>query len=382
MIVVIADDLTGAVELAGIGLSYGLKVEVSLDLTASVQSDLLVIATDTRSKTQELAVEDVKSVSRNLSTLNHSFVFKKVDSVLRGHVISELRAQMEVFNLKKALLVPANPGLGRTIENGKYLIHGKPLHETGFANDPEFPARTSEIINMLRTSASDVYIRKPTDSIEDIGISVGETVSPADIDKWTVKVDSETLLAGGSAFFASLLKKVQTEYPIETKQGYRPGTRKLFVSGTAYKDSAIKIQQLSESGQVSYMPSSLYFESISDYAVEQWAAEIENKLNIYQTAIIAIHPECETFAGIGAPELRERTASVVKSIFERTQIDELMVEGGSTAFSILTKLGISRLYPVNEFSTGVVCSRTKEINNLYITLKPGSYQWPEEVRML
>ena len=50
MLAVIADDLTGAAEIGGIGLSYGLKVEISSKVNPSTEADLLVIATDTRSK--------------------------------------------------------------------------------------------------------------------------------------------------------------------------------------------------------------------------------------------------------------------------------------------------------------------------------------------
>src|SRR5882757_10096749 len=44
MIAVIADDLTGAAELGGIGLRYGLSVEVNMDVNLSTKADLLVIA--------------------------------------------------------------------------------------------------------------------------------------------------------------------------------------------------------------------------------------------------------------------------------------------------------------------------------------------------
>jgi len=374
MIVVIADDLTGAVELAGIGLSHGLKVEVSLELTPSAQADLLVIATDTRSKAEEFAVADIQYLSRALPDLKPSLIFKKVDSVLRGHVMAELRAQMTALGLEKALLVPANPSLGRTIEEGQYLINGKPINETGFANDPEFPVKTAAIAGLLRSSAMDLYIRKSNKGFEDVGVTVGETASLADIDSWASKVDANTLAAGGAGFFKALLKGIGQD---QLKDDHAVGARKLFVSGTAFKESAVRIQGLAEKGIVSYMPDSLLTKNIDDNAVENWASEIENKLDIYQTAIIAIHPECKLEQGIAAPELRERTALVIKTLFKRTEINELLIEGGSTAFSVLAQLGIKALYPVKEYATGVVRSCTKE-NNLYITLKPGSYKWPEE----
>ena len=56
MIVVIADDFTGAAEIAGLGLRYGLNVVIKLELTTDINTDLLIIATDSRSMNKENSV--------------------------------------------------------------------------------------------------------------------------------------------------------------------------------------------------------------------------------------------------------------------------------------------------------------------------------------
>ena len=48
-IAVIADDFTGAAELAGISLRYGLTVSVCLHNEISTDADVLIISTDSRS---------------------------------------------------------------------------------------------------------------------------------------------------------------------------------------------------------------------------------------------------------------------------------------------------------------------------------------------
>ena len=79
MIAVIADDLTGAAELGGIGLSYGLNAEISTKVNPSSKADVLIIATDTRSKTREEAVADMVKVTEEIAKLKPSLVFKKID---------------------------------------------------------------------------------------------------------------------------------------------------------------------------------------------------------------------------------------------------------------------------------------------------------------
>ena len=52
---------------------------------------------------------------------------------MRGHLIPELNALQDCFNFNRILLMPANPGRGRKIIGGEYLINGVKLHETIFA---------------------------------------------------------------------------------------------------------------------------------------------------------------------------------------------------------------------------------------------------------
>src|SRR3954470_9670635 len=103
MIAVIADDLTGAAELAGIGLNHGLRTEVSTTVDERCDADLLIIATDTRSLPLDKAKEIMHDLTVQLLQLKPRFIFKKIDSVLRGHIVEELQSQLIASGLKRAL---------------------------------------------------------------------------------------------------------------------------------------------------------------------------------------------------------------------------------------------------------------------------------------
>ena len=69
MIIVIADDITGAAEIAGIAHRYGLRVLLSIDEicqgTGSKEVyDVMVIATDSRSYSSEQAAEITSKAAR------------------------------------------------------------------------------------------------------------------------------------------------------------------------------------------------------------------------------------------------------------------------------------------------------------------------------
>ncbi|MBD0288263.1 MAG: four-carbon acid sugar kinase family protein, partial [Flavisolibacter sp.] len=133
MIVVLADDLTGAAELGGIGLHYNLDIEINMTVNPQSKASLLIISTDTRSMKKEKAGIEAAKVTAKVMKLKPDLIFKKVDSVLRGHILPELTAQLEQLKLQKALLVPANPALNRTLSNGTYYIEGKPIHLSDFS---------------------------------------------------------------------------------------------------------------------------------------------------------------------------------------------------------------------------------------------------------
>jgi len=69
-------------------------------------------------------------------------------------------------------------------------------------------------------------------------------------------------------------------------------------------------------------------------------------------------------------------AKAVKEIVARENVKEIFIEGGSTAAAVLEELNIKKLVPVNELSRGVVRMMA---GDLFITVKPGSYQLPDEI---
>ncbi len=377
MLAVIADDLTGAAELGGIGLNSGLKVEISSKVNPSTEADLLVIATDTRSKTEIEAVAEMEKVSRLIAQLNPQLIFKKVDSVLRGYVLAETSAQLEALNLGRALLVPANPALGRTIENGSYLIDGKPIAETAFSGDPEFPAKSSDVIKLLRAGNQSVTVKKTDEELPSEGIIVGEAATEADLTRWAEFSGSGSLLAGASGFFRAILKQTELSKPhTHTLTNESLTGALLYVCGSAFAKSTHLVKKIFNSGgSVSYMPEEINFgDNSAD--MDKWSNEICNLIRENGKAIIAIDSESKIY--LTASELRSTMALVVKTVFEKLTIDELIIEGGSTASSVLKQLQIDTLEPVNEYATGVIRSKVID-RGLHITLKPGSYSWPKHV---
>ncbi len=361
MIAVVADDFTGAAELAGISLRYGLKVELYTGDVVATDADVVIVSTDSRSLKREAALEITADVMKQLLKLNPAFIYKKIDSVLRGYVLDELKVQMQLSGKSKAVVLPANPSLGRTINNGEYFIDGKRITETGFVNDPEFPVSSSFIKEILNDNS--VKVLKYSDFLPDHGTIVGEAVTIDHVKRWASIIDPSFVLAGAGDFFTAILNN---RYSVRLQEKAILQKPHLYVCGTAFNDRKKIISRINkELNCVSYMPVELN---------EEWLNKICSVIKEKEKAVLAIDD-----SNISALELRTTMAKAVKEIVEREQVKEIFIEGGSTAAAILEELKIKQLSPVNELQRGVVRMKA---NDLLITVKPGSYELPEEIKRL
>ena len=192
MIVVIADDLTGAAELAGAALAYGLSAEVQTVFEPDTQAEVVCVDTDTRMLPPDQAAACVAAVARAVVATKPAWLFKKCDSVLRGPVLAEARATAAAAGKKRLLILPANPSRQRIIRGGRYLIDGRPLDETAFAHDPAHP-RTSALVTALLG--------------EDLaGVETPDIETEADLARLAATTDRSTLSVGAADFFTALLQ--------------------------------------------------------------------------------------------------------------------------------------------------------------------------------
>lgn len=381
MIAVIADDFTGAAEIGGLGLRYHLSVEIETRVKSSTKADLLIIAMDTRSKNVEEAVQDIETITRQLMQLKPDLIYKKIDSVLRGHILPEIIAQMNISQKQKALVIPANPALGRIIKDGIYYLNGKKLHETGFRHDPGFKITSSKVIDIVqREETHDVTVAKWDDRLPARGIIIGEALDSHDFQKWLQRADSNSLLAGAASFFLAILEeKSFSDRKTNHRQAPRLGQKMLLACGSSFASSKKAVEEaLAKGAPVSLMPAALAQaggEKADDH-LEQWASAIIGLFENNDRVVISSGPMGDYEDKPLAENICRQTAAVIKKVMVRTGIHELMLEGGSTAAAVLNALGIDSCYPEEELAHGVIRMSVPANDQLHITLKPGSYQWP------
>lgn len=375
MIAVIADDFTGAAEIGGIGLRHGLNVVIETEIVQQRDIDLLIIATDTRSLPAKEAADIIGNITGQLLELKPSFIYKKVDSVLRGNVAGELVAQMNVSGKDRAVVIAANPVFKRIIRNGVYYIDHIPLHETSFSSDPEYPVRSSSVKEIV----GDIAITNllPDNILPDHGLIVGDVNDVDDLEKWADSIDEKTLPAGASGFFGALLGKYITK---SNCVGITPppfGEKVLYVLGSAFPKKDGMLDKIGH--YLSNMPGELYFnKDVDPRHLENWADDIVRGIREHKRVVAAVIHAHSNEPDI-ALRVREITGKMVQKVLEKAEINELIIEGGSTTSVVLKYLNINKLRPLHELETGIIRMSMDGMPHLCLTTKPGSYLWPEDI---
>jgi uncharacterized protein YgbK (DUF1537 family) len=378
MIAVIADDFTGAAEIAGIALQHGLRVELGITTAAPADTDVYILCTDTRSMNKADAINVAGESMRRIMALKPSLIYKKIDSVFRGYVLEEVKAEMKELGNDAAMIVAGNSLLGRTIKNGNYFINNIPIHQTDFANDPEFAIKDSSVINMLRADKNEVSVLNSNAELPVKGIVAGEVSSKEELITWATKAYSQRALVGSGDFFSAILDiKYKTITPVKQS----PELPFIYVSGTAFAErnefiSGLLKNDPKNAAGVYLTPGMIATSNAND---DLWMNRVRDILQKKQRLLIAIDNDIRKQYDVTALSLRTTMADVVKTIVENENVAELFIEGGSTAGAILSALSITKLSPMSEWQRGVVRMKA---GNLYITVKPGSYPLPERVMNL
>ncbi len=378
MIVVIADDLTGATEIGGIGLKFGLSSVIISDLREVEESDLLIVNTNTRSKSSRQAVRIVSEVASRLVAGQPRLIYKKIDSVLRGHVMEENESFREALGARRSLIVPANPSLHRTIVNGEYFVNQIPVSQTPFSRNGSESAHVLHLIApSYRANTTSLRVGQMMDSVNNF---IGDVRGEADLMYWAGQMRPDLALSGGAEFFAAILRQLSMqESPKEMVKAVL-GRRQLFVHGSEYHDAMQRHGQALFHGlYVANMPVQIFRNpQYSEAELQDWVDMIKTGFEQCEKVLVSINHQ-RRFPEQDFSHLRGAMARAVRGAVDAQPMEEIFVEGGATSFAVLEGLEVKKLYPLQELSRGVTRMRAQKYPGMHLTMKPGSYHWPEHI---
>lgn len=252
-LLVIADDLTGAVDSAAATWLSGPRLcvpwrdgEEDWDRADHAQPRVLSISTDSRMLEPAVAAERVARAVRWSTGRGYRLV-KKVDSLLRGNVAAEIAAFLDQVDATAGVFAPALPAQGRITIAGTQLVDGVPVSSSPAGSDPHAPARQSYVsalvppglrcyplrINAVREYDLERLVRGAAG-----GVIVADAAEQSDLDRLRTAALSvpDVVLIGSSGLIAA-------ESPRETRI---PHGRVLVVSASRRPEVTAQCAQITK----------------------------------------------------------------------------------------------------------------------------------------
>ena len=297
MILVLADDLTGALEVGAVFASSGLRAIVSTRPVRGTQTDALILDTETRHSTPSDAVGRIVAAVRE-SEVTPDLIYKKTDSTLRGNIRSELAALSKLFPAWRIGYAPAYPAQGRTVKNGLVHVNGIPLTETDFARDDLNPVFTSSV----------------RDLVGELSCTIFDGVNEADIDNAAVTILSDDMMriaAGPTALARALASQPQARAAVHPALP-RVATC-LVVNGSRTEVSR----------------------SQERYAERQGCLV---RSNAAAWALV----DASSPSNPSRPQSRRRELAMLLIYFSQRPTDGVLIIGGDTAYALFPRWGVHR----------------------------------------
>ncbi|MGF1681370.1 3-oxo-tetronate kinase [Photobacterium minamisatsumaniensis] len=153
---VIADDFTGATDIAGFLVENGMRT-IQLNSTPTTQVDIdadaVVISLKSRSCPAEEAIEASVAALQWLQQQGcQQFYFKycsTFDSTREGNIGPVTDALLDTLGEDFTIVCPALPVNGRTVFNGHLFVMGELLSDSGMRNHPVTPMTDSSLTRLM-----------------------------------------------------------------------------------------------------------------------------------------------------------------------------------------------------------------------------------------
>lgn len=389
-IVIIADDLTGAADTGvqfcpyfeeTVLLPYH-QLARGLEAMTPFTSRALSIYTSSRALDTDTARDRVSSVGRRIVKSDSTWIYKKVDSCLRGNLGGETEALMDELGFELSFIAPAFPEMGRTTVNDIHLVHGTPVSETEVSRDPLTPVSKSCLSRVIAAQSRYPVGHVALNFLEenDAGLQaeierqirrgvrhfVFDTTSQDHLDRIARQVftSARRVLPVGSAGLATSLGDLLPQKPtLKDHVRFAPEKKPhLLVCGTASEVTKLQVQTLIET--YSYEEVILQVEMLADpnqrNTVLSSAAVAQSKLR-ENNVVVRIDWPSDNYDVIKhtdrlklAESIAQGLEGFVAAVLKATELEFVFATGGDTADAVLNAAGAQGIQIIGEIVTGVV----------------------------
>lgn len=405
----IADDFTGATDLAGMLVRAGMRTVQMIgvpDRPLPPEIDAVVIALKSRTNPPAAAVAMSLDALRALRAAGcRQFYFKycsTFDSTDAGNIGPVTDALMSALNTDFTIACPAFPENQRTIFKGYLFVGDVPLNESGMREHPLTPMTDANLVRVLQRQT-----RRKVGLISHEHVAGGAPAILARIDQLRGSgvgiaiVDATTnadLLAIGAACADLPLVTAGSGIALGLPQNYRrngalddncaadalvyPAGPRAIISGSCSVATQAQVAHFIASGQPAFALDPLRLAAGEDQvaAALRWATPLlpTGVPLIYATASAESVRAAQAEIGAArAGELVEQAlARIAQGLVERG-VRQLIVAGGETSGAVVSALQVPGLRIGRQIDPGVPWTLGLGTTPLALALKSGNFGTPD-----
>ncbi|WP_016905939.1 3-oxo-tetronate kinase [Streptomyces xiaopingdaonensis] len=371
----IADDFTGATDLATMLVARGFRTKVVVGVPeppppADADPDALVVALKSRTAPAAQAVADSLAALRALAEAGcERFYFKycsTFDSTPQGNIGPVMDALLDELGAARTVVVPAFPATGRTVYRSRLFVHDELLDESPMRNHPLTPMRDAHLVRLLAPQTARTVRQLPHETVragvEAVrarlaepefadGALVADATTDDDLRTLAAATASFPLVTGGAGLALGFSgPRSGAAEARASAADPAPDARGVVLSGSA--SAATRAQVAHGAARLPHRKLDLAalrrdfdaeVAALAEFAERSWAERPGQPPLLYAVGEEGDVEPAGAEPGVPAAELVESALARCARLLVRRGATRLLVAGGETSGAVVTALGVRAL---------------------------------------
>jgi 3-dehydrotetronate 4-kinase len=392
----IADDFTGATDLANNLVRGGMRVVQTIGVPASPVEDVdaVVVALKSRTIAPQDAIDQSLAALRWLRSRECAQFYFKVcstfDSTPQGNIGPVAEALMDELGARFACVTPAFPENARTVYKGHLFVGDVLLSESGMRHHPLTPMTDANLVRVLQAQCrygvglvAHEAVRHGSEAIrasfaaeqaKGHRFAIVDAIADTDLLEIGKAISDMPLVVAGSGVAIGLPQNHGITPSPQAAQLPAARGHAAIVSGSCSAATNAQVQDFIGRGLPAFAVDPMRVATGEGVAHEAltWARENigERPVLIYSTAAPDTVRSVQSALGVSAAgEMIERTLAAIAKGLVDLGCGRLVVAGGETSGAVVNALGIEQLRIGPQIDPGVPWC----FSGIHLALKSGNF---------
>lgn len=400
----IADDFTGATDLANMLVRGGMRTVQSIgipsaEVAAGLDADAIVIALKSRTTPAADAVAESLAALEWLQARGCEQIFFKYcstfDSTAAGNIGQVSEALLGKLGSDFTLACPAFPENGRTIFRGHLFVQDQLLSESGMQHHPLTPMTDANLVRVLQSQTTrkvgllrydavsggiDAVQKRIAELRADgVGMAVADALSDADLYTLGTACAGLALLTGGSGLALGLpdnFRRAGKLRDFDVSELPQVAGGEVVLAGSASVATNGQVAAWLQAGRPAYRIDPLALAAGKPIVAEAlaFARDAVQTVLIYATSAPAEVKAVQQQLGVErAGAMVEEALGEIASGLREAGVRRFVVAGGETSGAVVQALGVQLLQIGAQIDPGVPATISSTAEPLALALKSGNF---------